>query len=135
MSDDSWLTYEVPYGKPPKKPAPAEISGLIFWPVVLLAGVVVVVGLLLGLSRFSSLAQKSVTDHMTQEAIAQYQIVEQGTDLLRKSLAAGVVAEAYLMAKDSDNYHKWKQISEQWNDLFEKQIEAETRQQIQRFTR
>lgn len=74
-------------------------------------------------------------NQMIVDAITQYQIVEQGDDLMAKSIHASVVADAFLMSKDSDNYHKWKKLSEEWDAVAKKQIEAETRAQIRRFSR
>ena len=72
---------------------------------------------------------------MVVDAFEQYQIVEKGDDLMAKSIHAAVVADAFLMAKDSDNYHKWKKISEEWDALSKQQIEAETKAMFRRFSR
>lgn len=53
-------------------------------------------------------AEKSFAKSIAQDLIDQYNIVQNGTDEMAKSMRAGAVAEAYLQAKDSAKYETWK---------------------------
>ena len=91
--------------------------------------------MLLGLGVAQKSAVKSFNNQMITDAFQQYEIVEKGDDLMAKSIYAAVVADAFLMSKDSENYHKWKKISEHWDALCKQQIQAETKAAIDQFSR
>lgn len=142
MSDTSWTDYDISYGKGPKPAAPAQppAPNAAGWSLTKVAVVFLVVTVattagLLVVKRALQNAQQRFHNHLVAEAFQQYKIVEQGDDAMAKSLQAAVVAEACLMSKDGENYHKWKKISEEWNALSKQQIEAETKAMIRRFSR
>ena len=142
MSDTSWTDYDISYGKGPKPaaltqpptPNPAGWS-LTKVAVVFLVVTVATTAGLLGIKRAFQNAQQRFHNHLVAEAFQQYKIVEQGDDAMAKSLQAAVVAEACLMAKDGENYHKWKKIADEWDTLAKRQIEAETKAMMRRFSR
>lgn len=135
MSDENWQNYDIKWAPKKDKPKPISVPGMVVWPAVLLVCFVGVVAFVLLFARTADMAKKSVTNAIAQEAIAQYKIVEQGTDLLAKSVHAGAVAEAYLLGNDSENYHKWKKLSESWYELSEQQIQMETMKQFRQLNR
>ena len=142
MSEPSWIDYDISYGnrskpaapKPPPVPKPA---GWSFTKVVLvfLFVVVATTASLLWMRRAFQHELQRFHNQMVADAFQQYKIVEQGDDAMAKSMQAAVVAEACLMAKDGENYHKWKKIADEWDALAKKQIEAETKAMIRRFSR
>lgn len=142
MGDTSWTDYDIGYGSSPKPAAPKpppvpKPAGWTLTKVVLVFLVVAAAttAALVGMRRVAQNARQRFHEHLISEAFQQYKIVEQGNDAMAKSLQAGVVAEAFLLAKDGDNYHKWKNISDEWDALAKKQIEAETRAMMRRFSR
>jgi hypothetical protein len=142
MSEPAWTDYDIGYGraarpaeaKPPAAPPPARWT-LTKVALLFLVFVVVTIASAVGIRRAAQDAQQRFHDQLVADAFKQYKIVAQGDDAMAKSLHAGVVAEAFLMAKDGENYHKWKKVSDEWDALAKRQIEADTRRQIQRFSR
>lgn len=142
MSNSSWTDYDIGYGRTPKPPAkkPPPVPEPSGWS---LAKVVLVFLFLVVCTTASLLFWRVAFQHelqrfhnqMVADAFQQYKIVEQGDDAMAKSLQAGVVAEAFLMAKDGENYHKWKKVADEWDALAKKQIEAETKAMMRRFSR
>lgn len=55
-----------------------------------------------------------IEQHVAEEAIKEYNIVKEnsGSDI-DLSVRAALVAEAYLQAKDNENYKKWKAIEKE----------------------
>jgi len=47
---------------------------------------------------------------VAQDAVKQYEIAVKGGDKMDIYVHAGLVAAAYLQAKDEENYKKWKEI-------------------------
>ena len=135
MSDQHWTDYEISYGRKPMPKKPSAITSLAQWVTVAVFIGAIFAGAIWGIARVSVAARAKFHEQMVAEAFQQYKIVEQGDDLMAKCLHAGVVAEAFLMAKDADNYHKWKKIADGWDALARRQIEAETKAQIRRFSR
>lgn len=138
MSDSEWASYDIQWSKKPGQKPPTLLQ--VFGSLAKWIGLVALtVGLFVGFWVFVGSmwlrASQQVQQKMISDAVQQYKIVEQGNDLYAKHIQAAVVAEAFLMAKDSENYHKWKQISEGWDTAFKKQIEADTIRQFQRLSR
>jgi len=48
-----------------------------------------------------------VEDQMVQQALAEYQIAWRSNDRVQTCVHAGIVAAAYLHAKDEANYNQW----------------------------
>jgi hypothetical protein len=57
-------------------------------------------------------AKNSFSKSIANDLIQQYEIVENGSDEMAKSIRAGAVAEAYLQAKDAASYERWKSIAD-----------------------
>lgn len=142
MSDQRWTDYDIEYGrntkpspkKPPKAHKPEGWSLVKVALAFLFLVICTTASLLLWGVSFRRELQR-VHNQMVADAFQQYKIVEQGDDAMAKSLQAAVVAEACLMAKDGENYHKWKKIADEWDALAKRQIEAETKAMIRRFSR
>jgi len=119
------------------KPVARRRSGLnaAAWVGALALAVAGSAVMLLGIGVAQKSAAKRFQNQMIADAFQQYEIVKKGDDLMAKSIHAAVVADAFLMAKDSDNYHNWKKVSDHWDALCKQQIEAETKAQIERFSR
>lgn len=62
--------------------------------------------LVLGCSTESRLDE--ITRKVALDAVAQYEIAKRGTDKIQTCVSAGLVAAAYLQAKDEPNYNAWK---------------------------
>jgi hypothetical protein len=138
MSDSNWTDFDIGYGRKPKQAAPVpQPAGWSLTKVVLVFLVVVVAATAsaLGTRQLMANARQRFHNQLVADAFQQYQIVDGGDDLMAKALRAGVVAEAYLMAKDADNYNKWKKIADDWDALAKQKIEAETKAMMRRFSR
>jgi hypothetical protein len=53
---------------------------------------------------------QSIHNKVAQDAIDQYEIVKRNANLVNTCVHAGLVAAAYLQAKDEPNYQKWRSI-------------------------
>jgi len=135
MSDPAWTDYEISYGRKPMPKRPSAVTAFAQWVTVAVVFVAILAGVVWGVARLSVAARARFHEQLISEAFQQYQIVKEGDDLMAKSMSAGVVAEAFLMAKDADNYHKWKKLSDELDAAAKRQIEAETKAQIRRFSR
>jgi hypothetical protein len=51
-----------------------------------------------------------INNQVAEDAVKQYEIAERGGNAADTYVHAGIVAAAYLQAKDEANYQKWKQI-------------------------
>jgi hypothetical protein len=49
-----------------------------------------------------------ITRKVALDAVAQYEIAKRGPDKIQTCVSAGMVAAAYLQAKDEANYNAWK---------------------------
>jgi hypothetical protein len=135
MADPAWTDYDINYGRKPRPETASGVTAVAQFVTVGILVAAVVAGAAFGFAMLWRASIKSVHLHMVEEAVAQYQIVEGGDDVAAKAIRAGVVAEVYLMAKDSENYHKWKRISEELDAQSMRQIESETKAMIRRFSR
>lgn len=52
----------------------------------------------------------SIHNQVAEDAVAQYRIAERGNDPIQTCVQAGMVAAAYLQAKDEPNYNQWKDV-------------------------
>jgi hypothetical protein len=125
QSDISTEAKKCPQCGRPNKPL---ISGVSIF-IVLLAALFV--GLWLRLSYVEDLAAKEVADHassirrlqeagvdvmqetydsVSSDAVAQYRIAKQQGDPIQVCVQAGLVSAAYLQAKKTVEYNKWKAI-------------------------
>ena len=53
---------------------------------------------------------KDIHDSVASDAVAQYRIAKQQGDPVQVCVQAGLVAAAFLQAKDSTSYNDWKSI-------------------------
>jgi hypothetical protein len=51
-----------------------------------------------------------IEKQVAQDVVKQYEIAKRGGDKMDKCVHAGLVAAAFLQAKDEANYSKWKAI-------------------------
>jgi hypothetical protein len=56
---------------------------------------------------------QKIENQVAADAVAQYEIAKKGGDKMQTYVQAGLVAAAYLQAKDQVNYDKWKAIEKQ----------------------
>jgi hypothetical protein len=139
MTDD-WTKYDVAWGDPTRKPSlrqsPKPGSPVTAdTKLLVVAGVLLAFALLLGGGLAVRYRTNAFHKQMISDAVAQYQIVLAGSDSYEKAIRAGVVADAYLAAKDSTSYHEWKKISDDWMAVFNARIKANTQREIDRSTR
>lgn len=59
-------------------------------------------------------SRATVDSQMIRDAHRQWAIVSKGDDAMAKSIHAGVVAQAYLMAGREKEYNEWKSIADGW---------------------
>ncbi|MDD3236568.1 MAG: zinc-ribbon domain-containing protein [Candidatus Gastranaerophilales bacterium] len=57
---------------------------------------------------FSDTEMSSIENKVAEDAVEQYNIAKAQGDKMQACVQAGLVSAAYLQAKDSDNYNKWK---------------------------
>lgn len=50
-----------------------------------------------------------IENQVASDSVAQYQIAKREGDQMQTCVHAGIVAAAYLQAKDESNYQQWKQ--------------------------
>lgn len=53
-------------------------------------------------------ALQGIHDQVAADTVAQYEIAKRGGSAIDACVHAGMVAAAYLQAKDESNYQKWK---------------------------
>ncbi|WP_264529667.1 hypothetical protein [Flavobacterium sp. N502540] len=63
-------------------------------------------------SQVSNNMQK-IENQVALDAEKQYEIAKNGDDKIQTYVQAGMVAAAYLQAKDEVNYNKWKAIEKE----------------------
>jgi hypothetical protein len=152
MGDD-WTTYDVSYGGSNEKASPRNAQkskkaisaqsplgkvgtkSLTTDTKFLIYGALFLAATFVGGGITVRSATNAFHRQMISDAVAQFRIVEAGTDIYQKSIRAGVVAEAYLMAKDNENYHRWKKLSDDWMIAFDAKIKADTLRDIEATSR
>ena len=76
----------------------------------------------IGLLAFSAVAwagiwwgsRATVDSQIIRDAHRQWAIVSKGDDAMAKSIHAGVLAQAYLMAGREKEYTEWKTVADGW---------------------
>ena len=56
---------------------------------------------------------QKIENQVALDAEKQYEIAKKGDDKMQTYVQAGLVAAAYLQAKDQENYNKWKAIEKE----------------------
>jgi len=56
---------------------------------------------------------QNIENQVAADAEAQYEIAKRGGDKMQIYVQAGMVATAYLQAKDEPNYNKWQKIEKE----------------------
>lgn len=56
---------------------------------------------------------QKIENQVAEDAVAQYNIAKEHGDKMDAYVHAGMVAAAYLQAKDQENYKKWKAIEKE----------------------
>jgi hypothetical protein len=59
-------------------------------------------------------SRATVDSQMIRDAQRQWAIVSKGDDALAKSIHAGALAQAYLMAGRENEYNEWKSVANKW---------------------
>ncbi|MBP0625410.1 hypothetical protein [Cupriavidus consociatus] len=63
-----------------------------------------------GLDYRASETMSRIEKDVASDAVAQYQIVKQHGDRVDICVHAGLVAAAFIQAKDESNYARWKEV-------------------------
>jgi hypothetical protein len=66
-----------------------------------------------GANKMADNQMSSIEIKVAQDAEKQYEIAKSGGDKMDIYVHAGMVAAAYLQAKDQANYNKWKAIEKE----------------------
>jgi hypothetical protein len=78
-----------------------------------------------GLEEQASKEVRRIQIQVAKEAEKEFRIAKQHGNTVDAYVRAGLVAEAYLQAKDEINYRKWKQIEATEKDISEREIQRE----------
>jgi hypothetical protein len=81
-------------------------------------GIVIFLGILWfffggGLEHKAASDMQKIENQVAEDAVKQYEIAKRQGDKTQIYVQAGMVAAAYLQAKDEENYKKWKDIETQ----------------------
>jgi hypothetical protein len=85
------------------------VAAVVGIPMTLCSGAVLLAGA--GASHVAKNAdtiQKDIHAKVATDAVAQYGIAKRGGDAMQTCVQAGLVAAAYLQAKDEASYNTWK---------------------------
>jgi hypothetical protein len=63
---------------------------------------------LLALACSTEKRMNEVAQQVAADAVAQYELAKRGPDKIQTCVQAGIVAAAYLQAKDESSYNAWK---------------------------
>ncbi len=66
-----------------------------------------------GLEKQASKDMRQIEQQVATDAVKQYNIAKRSGNAMDAYIHAGLVAAAYLQAKDEANYRKWKKIEKQ----------------------
>jgi hypothetical protein len=66
-----------------------------------------------GLEQQAAEQMQTIENQVAADAVKQYEIAKNSGDAMDAYVQAGIVAAAYLQAKDELNYKKWKDIEKQ----------------------
>ncbi|HOM84014.1 MAG TPA: hypothetical protein PLZ94_19750 [Armatimonadota bacterium] len=83
-----------------------------------IVGILVAIGLVWffyggGLEKQAAKDMHRIEQQVAADAVKQYEIAKRSGTPMDAYVHAGLVAAAYLQAKDEANYQKWKQIEKQ----------------------
>jgi len=89
---------------------PSVVGGIV--------GILVVIGLVWyffggGLEKQAAKGMQQIEQQVAADAVKQYEIAKRSGNAMDAYVQAGLVAAAYLQAKDETNYKKWKEIEKQ----------------------
>lgn len=57
---------------------------------------------------------QTIKENVAADFIKQYEIAAKNGNSMDAYVHAGVVAQAFLQAKDEANYKKWKDVQDEW---------------------
>lgn len=98
-------------GRGPHGPARFRPSSLIWLGIAIMLFSSFVIGGIWSLSFFGS-AMQEIHRQVVADALEEYAIIKTtGGSAIDAYVRASLVAEAYLQAKDEENYRKWKEIA------------------------
>jgi hypothetical protein len=66
-----------------------------------------------GIEKHAVSTMQKIENQVALDAEKQYEIAKKGDDKMQTYVQAGLVAAAYLQAKDQENYNKWKAIEKE----------------------
>lgn len=66
-----------------------------------------------GLQHQAAKQMQTIENQVAEDAVKQYNIAKSSGNAMDAYVHAGLVAAAYLQAKDEANYKKWKNIEKQ----------------------
>lgn len=66
-----------------------------------------------GLEHQAAKQMQTIENQVAADAVRQYEIAKNSGNAMDAYVHAGMVAAAYLQAKDEPNYKKWKDIEKQ----------------------
>lgn len=66
-----------------------------------------------GKEEMADRQMQQIENKVADDAIKQYEIAKRGNDQMDVYIHAGLVAAAFLQAKDEENYRKWKAIEKE----------------------
>lgn len=55
-------------------------------------------------------SMQKIHDQVAQDAIAEFEIAHRGEDKMDACVQAGMVAQAFLQAKNEEKYNHWKKV-------------------------
>lgn len=62
-------------------------------------------------------SRATVESQIIRDARRQWAIVAKGDDAMAKSVHAGALAQAYLMAGKEKEYNEWKAVADRWQRI------------------
>lgn len=72
----------------------------------------IIIGLIAGAGTLFFLMGGGIEKKVANDSIDQYNMVKRNGSLIDACVHAGIVAAAFLQAKDESSYQKWKDIEE-----------------------
>jgi hypothetical protein len=63
---------------------------------------------IVGCQKLAEEQMQDINKKVASDAVEQYEIAKRGGTAMDRCVQAGMVAAAYLQAKDEDNYTTWK---------------------------
>ena len=83
-----------------------------------IVGIIIAIGVIWfyfggGLEKQAAKDMQKIENQVAADAVKQYEIAKKNGSAMDAYVHAGLVAAAYLQAKDEENYKKWKEIEKQ----------------------